>query len=133
MRLVVTVSRYLLGIIFLVFGLNGFLGFIPQPPPAPEAGALLGSFVESGYLMTVVKLTEVVVGGLLLLNRFVPLALVVLMPVTLNIFLLHAFLDPAVPGIVIAVLVLVLNVFLMWAYRASYAPLKQATAVPLAA
>ena len=133
MHLATTVARVLLGVVFLVFGLNGFLSFIPQPPPDPDAGALLGAFVESGYLMTFVKLTEVVVGALLLANRFVPLALVVLMPVTLNIFLLHAFLDPALPGMAVAVVVLTLNVFLLWAYRAHYAPLKEATAVPLAA
>ena len=133
MRIAVTVARYLLGIIFLVFGLNGFLGFIPQPPPAPGPGALLGAFVASGYMMPLIKLTEISVGALLLANRFVPLALVVLMPVTLNIFLLHAFLDPAVPGIIVATLVLVLNVFLIWAYRTHYAPLKEAVARPLVA
>ena len=130
MRVAVTIARYLLGIIFLVFGLNGFFGFIPQPPPAPAAGALLGAFVESGYLMTLVKLTEVVVGALLLSGRFVPLALLALLPVTVNIFAFHLFLDPAFPGMGIAALVFGLNVFLIWAYRAYYAPLKEATAEP---
>ena len=133
MRLAVTVARYLLGVVFFVFGLNGFLGFIPQPPPVPAAGALLGAFVESGYLMTLVKLTEVAVGVLLLAGRFVPLALLALLPVTVNIFLFHLFLDPALPGMGIAALVLGLNAFLIWAYRAHYAPLKEATAVPTAA
>lgn len=133
MRLAITVSRYLLGVVFLVFGLNGFLGFIPQPPPVPAAGALLGAFVESGYLMTLVKATEVVVGALLLANRFVPLALLALLPVTVNIFALHLFLDPSLPGMAIAALVFALNAFLIWAYRAYYAPLKEAVAAPAAA
>ncbi|GAB5533961.1 MAG: hypothetical protein Rubg2KO_02100 [Rubricoccaceae bacterium] len=131
MRLAITISRYALGVIFFVFGLNGFLNFIPQPPPAPEAGALLGAFVASGYLMALVKLTETIIGALLLANRFVPLALVVLMPITLNIVLFHAFLDPAMPGLFVGVLVFVLNTFLIWAYRTYYAPLKEARAEPL--
>lgn len=133
MRLAVTVARYLLGVVFLVFGLNGFLNVIPQPPPVPAAGALLGAFVESGYLMTLVKLTEVVAGALLLAGRWVPLALLALLPVTVNIFAFHLFLDPALPGMAVAVVVFALNVFLIWAYRAYYAPLKEATAEPAAA
>ena len=130
MRLAATGARYVLGVIFLVFGLNGFLGVIPEPPHAAGAAALLEAFDASGYLMTLVKLTEVVAGALLLADRFVPLALAGLLPVTVNIFLFHAVLDRAVPGIVVATLVLVLNAFLIWAYRTYYAPLKDARATP---
>lgn len=133
MRLAIATSRIFLGIVFLVFGLNGFLGIIPQPLPPPEADALLGAFAASGYLMALVKITEIGIGALLLANRFVPLALVVLMPVTLNIFLFHAFLDSSLPGMLIAVLVFAFNVFLIWAYRGHYAPLKDARTMPTAA
>jgi uncharacterized membrane protein YphA (DoxX/SURF4 family) len=130
MRLAVTAARVLLGVVFLVFGLNYFLGFIPQPPPGPAAGALLGAFVESGYLMTFIKVTEIVAGALLLAGRWVPLALVALVPITLNVFLFNLLLDPAVPGVVLGTAVLGLNAFLAWAYRAYYAPLKEARATP---
>ena len=130
MRLAITAARIVLGLIFLVFGLNGFLGFIPQPPPAPASGALLGAFAESGYLFPLIKVTEIVTGALLLAGRFVPLALIALLPVTVNILALHLFLDPALPGMAIAVVVFALNVFLIWAYRAYYAPLKEAAATP---
>ena len=126
----VTAARYALGALFFVFGLNGFLGFIPQPPHPAAASALLEAFVASGYLMTLVKLTETVGGALLLANRFVPLALVALLPVTVNIFLFHAVLDRAMPGLLVGALVLALNGFLIWAYRTYYAPLKEARATP---
>ena len=80
--------------------------------------------------MTFVKATEVVVGVLLLAGRWVPLALLALLPVTVNILLFHLFLDPALPGMGVAVLVFALNAFLIWPYRAHYAPLKEARAVP---
>lgn len=133
MRLAVTGARYVLGVILFVFGLNGFLGFLEQPPPPEAGGAFLGALVESGYVMTIVKATEVVVGALLLAGRFVPLALVALVPISVNIALYHVVLDPAVPGVIVAVAVFALNVFLIWAYRAYYAPLKTAKATPAVA
>ena len=133
MRLAITGARYLLGIVLFVFGLNGFLGFIPQPPPPEAGGAFLGALVGSGYVMTLVKATEVVVGALLLAGRFVPLALVALVPISVNIALYHAVLDPAVPGVIVAVAVFALNVFLIWAYRSYYDPLKTARATPAVA
>ena len=130
MRLAVPAARYFLGVVFLVFGLNGFLGFIPQPPPPAAGGAFLGALVGSGYLMGLVKAVEVVVGAALLAGLFVPLALIVLLPITVNIALYHLFLDPSMPGVVVGVLVLALNAFLIWAYRAYYAPMKTARARP---
>jgi hypothetical protein len=124
------IARYLLGLILLVFGLNGFLNFLPMPPMPEAAGAFMGALVSSGYLMMLVKATEVLVGVALLANRYVPLALVVLMPISINIVLFHAFLAPA--GIAPAALVFVLNAFLMYAYRGYYQPLKTTVAEPKA-
>ncbi|MEM6289232.1 MAG: DoxX family protein [Bacteroidota bacterium] len=130
MRIAVTGARYVLGLILFVFGLNGFLGFLEQPPPPEAAGAFMGALVESGYVMTLVKAAEVVIGAMLLAGRWVPLALTALVPISVNIALYHVVLDLSMPGTAVAVSVFALNVFLMWAYRAYYEPLKTAKAVP---
>ena len=130
MRVAVLVVRVLLGAMLLVFGLNGFLHFLP-PPPAPPAGdAFLGALAAGG-VMTVVKAFEAIVGVLLLAGRFVPLALVMLVPIAVNIVLYHATFDPAgvVPGVVVAAML----TFLLWAYRAHLMPLLRPTAAPLVA
>lgn len=111
-------ARILLGLLFFVFGLNGFLGFLPQPPVPPEAGAFLGGLAATGYMFPLIKGTEVVAGLMLLSNRFVPLALVVLAPVIVNIVAFHAALAPA--GLAVALVALALELALAWSYRASF-------------
>ncbi|MDQ3032832.1 MAG: DoxX family protein [Myxococcota bacterium] len=111
-------ARLLLGLVFFVFGLNGFLGFIPNPPHAAGADAFLGALAATGYMFPLIKGTEVVAGLLLLTNRFVPLALVLLAPVIVNIVLFHALLDPA--GMVVPIVVLALELALAWAYRDAF-------------
>ena len=120
-------ARAVLGLVFAVFGLNHLLHFLPTPPLSAPAAKLAGAFVESGYLMGLVGLTEVVCGALLLSNRLVPLALVVLAPVMVNIVAFHAFLEP--PQTLVMPLVLMgLQLFLAWTHRAAYAPLFRAPA-----
>ena len=120
-----TAARFLFGTIFFVFGLNGFLGFLPQPTPPEAAGAFLGALAATGYMFPLIKLTEVLAGLLLLTNRFVPLALVVLAPVVVNIFAYHAVLDPSM-GMAIALVVI--HVYLGWSYRSSFRGLLAARA-----
>lgn len=127
-QLAVHAARLLLGVIFFVFGLNGFLGFLPQPPAPPEAAAFGGALAATGYMFPLIKGTEVVTGLLLLSNRFVPLALVVLAPVIVNIVAFHAVLAPS--GIAIALVVLVLELALAYAYRASFRSVLAAVAKP---
>ncbi len=117
-----TVGRVLLGLVFFVFGLNGFLNFLPQPSTVPE-GALAfgGALVKTGYMFPLIKGTEVIVGVLLLSNRFVPLALAIIAPVIVNILAFHAFLAPA--GLVVPVIVLGLEIYLAWTYRSVYRPM----------
>ncbi|HTI49662.1 MAG TPA: DoxX family membrane protein [Planctomycetaceae bacterium] len=122
MKIATHVARYFLGVVFLVFGLNGFVQFIQVPPMPPAAGEFLGAMVKTGYLMTLVKLTEVACGALLLAGVYVPLALVLLSPVVLNIFLFHTFLTPPKDAIG-AVIFLAVQVFLLWQYRTAYRPL----------
>ena len=130
MRRAPTVARLVLGAILLVIGLNGFLDLFAVPPLSPRGGAFLGALGETGYLLTLVLAVEVAVGGLLLANRFVPLALVVLAPVAVNIALYHVFLDRGMPSVIVGLLVFVLNVVLLGAYRGYYAPLRRARAAP---
>jgi len=105
MKILTTISRFLLGLIFLVFGLNGFLHFIPMPPPSGVAGQFLGSLFVSKYLLVVSGL-QVISGALLLINRFVPLGLTILGPIIVNILLFHALMNPA--GIGLALLAAIL-------------------------
>ena len=105
MKIASTIARYLLGFIFLVFGLNGFLHFIPMPPPSGLAGQFMGALFVSHFLV-VVFLLQLIPAILLLINRYVPLALVLLGPVIVNIVLFHAFMAPS--GLPLAVVVTVL-------------------------
>ena len=123
MKHVYTVSRYLLGLIFFVFGVNGFLHFLPPPEGAGDLPIL----VSSGYL-AVVKVLEITGGGLLLANRFPRLALVLLGPVIVNIVLYHLFFDPATG--VVGYLAFGLSVVLLWGYRDGFAPLFVPRAEP---
>lgn len=121
-----TVIRVLLGVAFLVFGLNGFFNFIPQPKTPLPAGAIAfaSALMNSGYMMPLIATTQLVVGLLLLLNRFVPLALVLLAPFMVNSVLFHLFLEPSGRPMSFAVLACLL--FLAWCYRDAYRPLLTA-------
>jgi uncharacterized membrane protein YphA (DoxX/SURF4 family) len=122
------VARTLLGLVFFVFGLNGFLQFLPQPPLPEAAGTFMGALAATGYMFPLIKGTEIVAGLLLLGGRFVPLALVLLAPVIVNIALFHVVLAPVNMGLV--VVLLVLEVYLAWAYRDAFAGVLQAHARP---
>jgi len=131
MRFLPTAARVLLGLVFFVFGLNGFFQFIPAPPPPPAAGAFAGALFATGYFFPLLKTVETLSGLLLLSGRFVPLALTALAPIVVNIVFFHAFLHPA--GLAVPVVVLGLEVFLAWCYRSSFAPLLKADAQPVGA
>ncbi len=94
MKKVALIARILLGLIFLLFGLNGFLHFIPMPPPTGLAGQYFTVLFVSHYLV-LVFLVQVIGGVLLLANRFVPLAIALLGPVLVNILMFHVLLAPA--------------------------------------
>lgn len=124
-----TIARLLMGLMFTVFGLNGFLPFLPQPEEMPEGiAAFAKAMVESGYLQQLVSGTQLVVGVLLLVNRFVPLALALIAPVIVNIIAVHVFLYPE--GIGPGVVVLALELYLAWAYRDAFRSMLVARATP---
>lgn len=120
-----TVTRILLGLVFFVFGLNGFFHFLPMPPLEGKAGDFMGALAASGFMFPLIKGTEVIAGAALLSNRFVPLALTIVAPVIVNIAAFHFVLAPTNLGIVF--FLLGAELFLAWTYRRSFAPLLTAT------
>jgi hypothetical protein len=109
--------RILFGLTFFVFGLNGFLHFLPQPPMPAAAGGFLGGLFSAPYFLPLLKGTEVIAGILLLSNRFVPLALTVLAPIVVNIVAFHVFLAPS-PAMV--AFLLGAQIYLAWVYRGAF-------------
>jgi uncharacterized membrane protein YphA (DoxX/SURF4 family) len=122
MKIAVLVARILLGLIFFVFGANNVLHFLPMPAMKPSDGTTFSMLLISHHYMTVVGLLMVISGLLLLVGRFVPLALTILGPILVNILMYHAMMQPeagvgaAIPGIVATVL----EVFLILVYRKSF-------------
>jgi hypothetical protein len=127
MRTLTLVARNLLGLAFVFFGLNYFLGFLPQPPPEPAAGAFLGALV-TGKVLALAKGIEIVAGLALLGNRFVPLALTLLAPILVNINLFHIVYAPA--GLPLTLGLVAIELYLAWVYRAAFRPMLQARVQP---
>ena len=117
MRIAGLIARYLLGLIFVVFGANGFLHFIPMPPPPGVAGQFMGALFVS-HVLVVIFLLELIGGILLLVGRYVPLALVLLGPVIVNIVLFHATMEPS--GLPIASVVVILWLLTFWSVRSAF-------------
>jgi putative oxidoreductase len=130
MKTASTISRYLLGVIFVVFGLNGFLNFIPAPPLSGVLGQFVGALFVSHYLMAIMAV-QLVAGILLFINRFVPLALTFLGPVIVNILFVHVFMDPS--GLPRAVLVILLWFLAAYNVRSVFAGILQSNAEGLPA
>ncbi len=127
-RYVTATVRILLGLMFLVFGLNGFFNFMPPPKDMPEhIGAVLGTLTTAGY-MKVVCGTMVLVGALLLLNLFVPLALALLAPIIVGIITFHVFVAPST--IAPAIVVTVMELYLALAYRHAFYPMLRVKTTP---
>ena len=126
MRIAVVIARVLLGLMFVFFGLNGFLNFLPSPPLTGVSGAFLGAMVSSHYVYLVCAVQFL--GGLLLLvNQFVPLGLALLAPVIANIITYHVTMQMG--SAQLAILATILWVFLAWKFRAYFAPLATRKAV----
>jgi len=117
-------ARLLLGLVFFILGLNGFLQLFPLPPTQGAAGEFIGGLVASGYFFPLLFGTYTIAGAALLTGRFVPLALTVLAPVIVNIVAIHIFLDPA--ELPLTILVVGAETFLAWSYRAAFRPLLRA-------
>jgi hypothetical protein len=123
MKIVHLIARLLLGVLFTFTGLNGFLNFIPAGPMPPgPAGQFAGVLMQSHY-MHVVFIFQLIPGILLLLNRYVPLALALLAPVIVNILLFHIFMYPS--GLPLASLAALLWILTFIQVRYAFAGLFQ--------
>lgn len=117
MKILTIIVRLLLGLIFVAFGLNGFLHFIPMPPPTGKVALqFLTAMSVSGYLSVVFALQ--ILGGLLVLAGLVPLGLTILCPILVNITLFHVCMDPA--KILHAIIPDILALYLVWHYWANF-------------
>jgi len=121
MKTATIIVRILLGVIFTVFGLNGFLHFIPMPPEPKPAADFFGALFVTGYMIKLIFLAQLIGGVLVLIGVAVPLGLVVLAPVIVNIFCFHVYLAPG--GLPLASVIVILEIFLAWRYREAFAPL----------
>ena len=115
-------ARLLLGLIFTIFGLNGFFQFIPIPPPEGDAATFMGGLAATGYFFPMLASVQILVGISLLTNILAPIALIVLAPITVHIVAFHSI---APEGMPLALLVLVLHLGVAWSLRARFAPLFQ--------
>ncbi len=123
MKIAVLIARILLGLVFLVFGSNAFLHFIPTGPMPPgPAGQFLGALFASHYLY-VIGFFQVVPAVLLLANRYVPLALTLLGPMIVNILFFHTLMAPS--GLLIAVIVALLWFLIFWHVRRAFVGIFQ--------
>lgn len=121
MRIATLIVRILLGLVFTIFGLNGFFHFLPNPAMPAAAGQFFGALFATGYMIPLLFATQLVGGILLLIGFFVPLAIVILAPVVVNIFFFHLFLAPE--GLPLAIIVVVFELFLAWRHSTAFAPL----------
>ena len=119
MKILTIIARILLGLVFVLFGSNAFLHFLPMPPlPQGVTGEYLHAFFASGYVY-VIGAFQVIGGLLLLIGRFVPLGLTILAAIIVNIWAFHLLMAPE--GLPPAVVVTVLELFLVWSYRDRFA------------
>ena len=126
-RYATIVTRVLIGLLFTTTGLNGFLNFMPAPDPstmAPAGVAFTTALYATGYMLQLASGVQLVAGVLLVAGRFVPLALAILAPMVVNIFLIHVFLEPS--GLGIAIVVVAAEIGLAWAYRDKFRPMLPA-------
>ena len=121
MKIVVVVARILLGLIFVVFGLNGFFFFFPPPPTLPPLMIEFNHAALASHFTWLPMTVQVVAGLMLLANRYVPLALVLLAAVLANILMVHITMFPI--GIPPAIVATILWFIVAWPMRAHFAPL----------
>ena len=129
-RLIPTLARILMGLALVVFGLNAFLNFIPPPEtPMPEgAMAFAGALMNSGYMMQLIGATHLIVGAMLVSNRFVPLALALFAPFIVNSVAFHIYLERT--GLPMALVFLAFELYLAWKYRHAFRPMLAACVIP---
>ncbi len=124
MKIAVIIVRVLMGLLFLFASIVVLFKLVPQPEQTGNVKIFMDGVNASGYLMPLIKITELLCGIAFVAGRFVPLATVVIAPIVVNIFFFHAFVDSS--GLPIAVFLALANIFLAYAYRDKFKPLLEA-------
>jgi putative oxidoreductase len=124
MKIAIIVVRLLMGLMFLFASIVVLFKLMPQPEMKGNAKLFMDGIAATGYFMTLLKLTELVCGLAFVCGRFVPLATVVIFPITLNILFYHAFVAPE--GLPVAIPLMLGNLFLAYACRKNYKTLVAA-------
>ena len=125
MKTTVIIVRILMGLLFLFASIVVLFKLAPQPELEGKVKIFMDGITATGYLMPLIKITELVCGIAFISGRFVPLATVVIAPVVVNIFLFHAFVDPQ--GLPVAVLLVLGNIFLAYANWNKFRPVLEAS------
>jgi uncharacterized membrane protein YphA (DoxX/SURF4 family) len=121
MKIAAIIVRTLMGLLFVFSSVVVLFNLVPQPEQKGDVKVFMDGVMATHYLLTFIKITELVCGILFLIGQFVPLATVMIFPVVLNIFLFHLFVEPK--GLILGILLLAANLFLAWYYRKNYAPM----------
>ena len=120
-------ARVVMGLPFFIVGLNGLLNFLPQPAAPMPAAAFIGALAKTGYMLQLISVTQLVVGVLLLSNRFVPLALALIAPFFVNSILFHTFLEHT--GLPFASVFVAIEIYLVKTNWSAYRPMLAARAI----
>ncbi len=134
MKIAMIIVRTLIGLLFLFASVTYFMmvmGMFPAPPMEGPIKTFNEGLAASGYFFTLLKVTELVCGLLLLTGRFVPLALVILSPIIINIFMVHFFVDRSMPGPIIASFLVLGSIFLAYYHWDAFRPLLKPKYEPL--
>lgn len=124
LRLISTISRYFLGLLFFVFGTAGLFNLFPPPPDMPEQlQTFMNGIMAAKYFFPLLKGTETLCGLMLLIGIAPALMLIILAPITINIFFTHAFMTPGMSNLVLPIIIIVLHVLAAHNYRDVYIPL----------
>jgi putative oxidoreductase len=121
MKIVMIIVRTLMGLLFLFGAVAYFFNLVTPPPMEGSIKSFNEGLAASGYFFTLLKVTELVCAIMLLVGRFVPLALVILAPIVVNIFMVHLLLDRS--GLPVAIFVVLAELFLAYWYRDAFKPL----------
>ena len=124
MKIAMVIVRTLMGLLFLFASVTYFLNLITPPPMEGPIKTFNEGLAASGYFFTLLKITELVCGLVLVSGYSVPLAMVILSPIIVNILMVHTFLDRS--GLPVAIFLVAANIFLAWYYRDRFAGLLRA-------
>lgn len=121
MKIATIIVRVLLGLLYIAASVVVLFNLVQQPELAGKQKLFMDGMNATGYMLKLIKITELVCGLAFVSGRFVPLAAVIIAPVSLNILLYHVFVDTS--GMPVGIFVVLANVFLGYAYRDKFAPL----------